>query len=128
MALLSDRRRQIDSLLQEALQLDPKARSRFLDSKCGDDHGMREELQSRLAAAEKSSMDLDSPQQSPIDESVTTMPGRAIPPGTLLAHYKVGSMLGAGGMGQVYLAEDIQLGRKVALKVIAPKLARDEGG
>jgi eukaryotic-like serine/threonine-protein kinase len=46
--------------------------------------------------------------------------------GQLLSHYRVLSRLGAGGMGEVYLAEDVRLGRKLALKIVAARLAQDE--
>ncbi|MBA3514007.1 MAG: protein kinase, partial [Pyrinomonadaceae bacterium] len=49
-----------------------------------------------------------------------------LPPGTPLGRYEIRSKLGAGGMGEVYLAEDTQLGRRVAIKLLPPETISDE--
>src|SRR5512140_1478921 len=46
-------------------------------------------------------------------------------PSRLISHYRVVRRLGAGGMGEVYLAQDTLLERPVALKVMSPELAKD---
>src|SRR5688572_15866810 len=49
-----------------------------------------------------------------------------IPVGTKLGCYEIRSKIGEGGMGEVYLAEDTSLDRRVALKILPPKFAKDK--
>lgn len=53
--------------------------------------------------------------------------GSGFAPGTILAHrYRVVSLIGRGGMGEVYRADDLMVGETVALKFLPEALARDE--
>jgi eukaryotic-like serine/threonine-protein kinase len=129
--------RRIEDLFYAALELDPAARPSYLDQACGSDTELRKEVESLLASADKP---LDHLPQAVVEmargvsaqtNATGVRPARSrvtIAPGTELGNYRVLSMLGAGGMGEVYLAEDLRLKRKVALKMLAPAMLDDERG
>jgi eukaryotic-like serine/threonine-protein kinase len=49
-----------------------------------------------------------------------------LPPGARLGHYEIKSQLGAGGMGDVYLAQDMKLDRRVGLKILPSDVASNQ--
>ena len=52
--------------------------------------------------------------------------GETFPPDSLISHYRIISKLGEGGMAEVYLAQDTKLGRRVAMKFLAPQTSSDQ--
>ncbi len=128
MASASGRWHQVESLFHEALALTPEARPEFLDRKCAGDVELRKEVESLLACAEDSADFLQNQVRNAANRIIADDRHRMMVAGTELDHYRIISLLGAGGMGEVYLAEDTRLRRKVALKMIAPELTQDERG
>ena len=124
----SDRWRRLEALFYEAVELKTEARAEFLDERCGGDTELRKEVEALLDSAEKPMDFLEKPVLDAAQNLMEQDHRDSIAPGTRLAHYEIISMLGAGGMGEVYLAEDMHLRRKVALKMLAPELTRDERG
>ncbi len=121
-----DRWRRLEGLFHEALELSPDARPEFLKQNCGDDEDLRKEVEGLLESAEKPMDFLQKPVLDAAHQMIAMDRPGTIAPGTQLARYEIISMLGAGGMGEVYLAKDLQLRRKVALKMLLPELTRDE--
>jgi serine/threonine protein kinase/Tol biopolymer transport system component len=107
---------QIDKLLQSVLELEPGERPAFLRQACGGDDELRREVESLLASGAADKGFLDSPAY---EVAATLLAGGEEESlvGRRLGSYQVLSRLGAGGMGEVFLAEDLRLGRKVALKL-----------
>src|SRR5579864_4115559 len=123
----SERWRRLEGLFYQALELQPEARAEFLDQNCGDPE-LRKEVEGLLESAEKTTDFLEKPVLDAAQQMMEPQRHETIVAGTRLAHYEIISMLGAGGMGEVYLAEDTRLKRKVAIKMLAPNLVLDERG
>ncbi len=114
--MADDRWTRIERLVQSALARPQEERKGFISEACGGDLALRDEVLS-LLAHEASAISFLEPRAAP--------PGAPVEPGHQLGPYRIDALLGAGGMGEVYRAQDTRLGRAVAIKLLPADLASD---
>src|SRR5438477_1751824 len=113
----AERWQQVNDLFQSAVERAPEERAAFLDEACRGDEGLCREVVSLLASYERAENFIEKPAFEVAPELLTSDRSSALV-GELVGHYRIESLIGVGGMGEVYLARDELLGRKVALKLL----------
>jgi Tol biopolymer transport system component/serine/threonine protein kinase len=118
-----DRWRRVEEIFHAALQCSADERPAFLTHACAGDDNLRREVESLLAYDRTGGDALASPAlgaaygyPQDIHRSLA---------GQVLGSYQIAGRIGSGGMGEVYLAQDLRLSRRVAVKIIAPEIAQD---
>src|SRR5262245_6541798 len=125
MQMTPERWQQIDDLLQATIDCPLADRAALLDQACSGDESLRQAVECLLSFQEKAGEFLESPVLEDAAELFFESEIKLMP-GQLIGSYRIEGQLGFGGMGEVYLAEDTKLDRKVAIKLLSPYLEDDE--
>ena len=118
----AEKYQKIKAVFQAILEVEPQNRAAFLEAACQNDADLRHEVERLLNHYDSGFMEEPIIQHADYPAII-----ESLQLGQRIGRYEIIKRLGAGGMGEVYLAEDGKLSRKVALKMLAPHLVTDAG-
>ena len=122
----AERWKRIDELLDAVLEIPNERREEFLSEKCDDDDELKREIQSLLKDEESADNFMENSAMNLLAKEIAQKQiDFSAPVGTKFGTYTIEKPIGVGGMGEVYLAHDAKLNRKVALKILPAEFVAD---
>ncbi len=119
-----DHWQKVKGLFDAVVELAPQERTRFLDKSCGTDDALRRDVEKLLASFDDAESFMEQPAAAEVASFIVE--AKNLEAGKSFGHYEIIRHIGAGGMGEVYLAEDKKLDRRVAIKILNQEFSRHE--
>jgi eukaryotic-like serine/threonine-protein kinase len=120
-----ERWQRVKQIFDSALEYAPEQRSAFLSGACGGDDDLRSEVESLISSHEKTGTFIDAPAYEAAAHLIADETAE-FKPGQVVGSYEIVSFISRGGMGEIYLAQDRRLNRKVALKILPVSFTRNK--
>jgi serine/threonine protein kinase/Tfp pilus assembly protein PilF len=115
----------VREVFDAALGKKPEERRSYLNETCCGDKELRSEVESLLSSLAESDQFLETPAVAHVASLIRSETNR-LEKGARLGHYEIIGHIGAGGMGDVYLAQDLKLDRRIAIKTLNEEFSKDE--
>ncbi len=115
---------QIRKIFDESLLRNPEERRQYISKMCGADKLLFAEVESLLASHDRADGFMETPAIAKVAGAIEAET-KKLEKGVRFGHYEIVKQLGAGGMGEVYLATDKKLDRQIAVKILNEKFSRD---
>ncbi|MDI1242990.1 MAG: protein kinase [bacterium] len=123
--MTAERWKQVKELFDAVAELEPAERDRYLDRACESDAALRDEVERLLSTSEGAGEFLEQPAAGEVASAILEPKG-ILRSGDRFAHYKILRQIGVGGMGEVYLAQDEKLDRRVAIKILNEHFGKND--